>query len=143
MGLGFNGLKARGEKKGKAGWPWFAEREGWSCYSSGHLKTRASSSDLGTNMKNKERERGFYLPKTITRSEVTGKSLQSPRVRQKTGVITHNDSEAKPTYENERFETYPNLKRKESSSELCSVPTISQGRGPWACYEPLLKVIGS
>ncbi|KAM2488886.1 hypothetical protein PS1_045932 [Malus domestica] len=64
---------------GKAGWPGAEEKEGQSYYSSGHLKTGVSSSDLSTNMKNKERGRGFYLPKTVTRSEVTGKSFQSPR----------------------------------------------------------------
>ncbi|RXH78358.1 hypothetical protein DVH24_001876 [Malus domestica] len=73
------------------------EEEGRSCYSSGHLKTGASSSDLGTNMKNKERGRDFYLPNTVTRSKVTGKAHGVHEFAGKMGVLTQNDSEANPT----------------------------------------------
>ncbi|KAM1035569.1 hypothetical protein ACFX2F_038820 [Malus domestica] len=90
---------------GEAGRPGTEEEEGRSCYSSGHLKTGASSSDLGTNMKNKERGRDFYLPNTVTRSEVIGKSLGVHRFTGKMGVLTHDGSNAK---------TY--VKRRDSSS---------------------------
>ncbi|CAN6564304.1 unnamed protein product [Malus baccata var. baccata] len=79
----------------KAGWPWLAEREGRSCYSSGHLKTGASSSDLGTNVKNKESGRDLYLPNIVTRSEVTGKALGVHGFAGKMGVLTHDRSETK------------------------------------------------
>ncbi|KAM2360285.1 hypothetical protein ACFXTH_002698 [Malus domestica] len=82
---------------GKAGWPSAEEEEGRSCYSSGHLKTGVSRSDLSTNMKNKERGRGFYLPNTVTRLEVIGKALGVHGFTGKMGVLTHNDSEANPT----------------------------------------------
>ncbi|RXH77255.1 hypothetical protein DVH24_023529 [Malus domestica] len=83
---------------GKAGWPWLAERVGRSCYSSGHLKTGASSSDLGTIVKNKERGRDLYLPNTVTRSEVTGKALGVHGFAGKVGVLTQTVSKVKPTY---------------------------------------------
>ncbi|CAN6700652.1 unnamed protein product [Malus baccata var. baccata] len=80
---------------GEARRPGAEEEEGRSCYSSGHLKTGASSSDLGTKMKNKERGRDFYLPNTVTRSEVTGKAHGMHGFAGKMGVLTHDRSEAK------------------------------------------------
>ncbi|CAN6540511.1 unnamed protein product [Malus baccata var. baccata] len=80
---------------GKAGWPWLAEKECRSCYSSSHLKTGASSSDLGTIMKNKERGRDLYLPNTVTRSEVTGKALGVHGFAGKVGVLAPKRSRGK------------------------------------------------
>ncbi|RXI03262.1 hypothetical protein DVH24_003914 [Malus domestica] len=82
---------------GEARRPGAEEEEGRSCYSSGHLKMGASSSDLGTEMKNKERGRDFYLPNTVTRSEVTGKALGVHGFAGKMGVLTQNVSKVKPT----------------------------------------------
>ncbi|RXH93851.1 hypothetical protein DVH24_015918, partial [Malus domestica] len=87
LGLRQHGPKARGER-GKAIRPGAEEEEGRSCYSSGHLKTGASSSDLGTNMKNKGRERDLYLQNTVTRSEMTGKALGVHGFAGKMGVLT-------------------------------------------------------
>ncbi|CAN6700569.1 unnamed protein product [Malus baccata var. baccata] len=68
---------------------WRGEEEGRSCYSSGHLKTGVSSSDLSTNVKYKERGRDLYLPNVVTRSEVTGKALGVHGITGKVGVLTH------------------------------------------------------
>ncbi|KAM1070246.1 hypothetical protein COP2_002110 [Malus domestica] len=70
--------KARGGGKGKAGWP--------GCRGRRRLELRFCAPTILI----KERERGCYLPKTVTRSEVTGNALEMHRFARK-WVSFHRD----------------------------------------------------